>query len=127
MRIGQAGTFATLAAFALLAGCAGKRSGGNAFSGPDAEQEVKIFVTNLAFMDATIYAITNAGRIRLGRVGGTKEAVLTMPCRMPTQLSLEIDILAGPRCYTEELWVDPGDHLDLTLQNDFSMWRCEGG
>jgi hypothetical protein len=117
----------TLAAAALVAGCAGKRSEVEAFPDPYADKDVKIFVTNLAFMDATIFGIANGGRTRLGRVTGKREHVFTLPMDFSSELYLEIDILAGPKCFTERMMVNPGDHLDLVIQNEGMHWRCGGG
>mgnify|MGYP001825468082 CR=1 FL=1 len=111
---------------ALVAGCAGKRSEVEAFPDPYSEKEVKIFVTNLAFMDATLYGITNGARRRLGRVTGKKDHVFTLPMQLSSEFYLEIDILAGPKCFTERMMVDPGDHLDLVIQNESMHWRCGG-
>jgi hypothetical protein len=33
---------------------------------------------------------------------------------------IEIDMLAGPKCFTEELPVDPGDVLELQIASVFS-------
>jgi hypothetical protein len=116
----------SVAAAAFFVGCAGGGSEVDSFPDPYAEKEVKIFVTNLAFMDATIYGITHGGRWRLGQVTGKKETVFTLPMTLPSELYLEIDILAGPKCYTERMMVDPGDHLDLIIQNEGMHWRCGG-
>ena len=115
-----------LAATVFLVGCAVINPKSDSFSDVQGKQEVKVFVTNLAFMDATIYGITDDGRRRLGRVTGKRESVFTMPLQIPTRMYLEVDILAGPRCETERLFVDPGDHLELIIQNENSGWRCFG-
>lgn len=113
----------------LLAGCAAGRADSNPFSGSGAggAESVKVYITNLAFMDATIYGVTMGGRHRLGRVTGKKEVVFTMPLRAPSIMHLEIDLLAGPRCETERLMVDPGDHLELIINNENAGLRCRGG
>ena len=79
-----------------------------------------------AFMDATVYGVTDGGRRRLGRVTGKREMVFTMPLRTPSRMYLEIDIMAGPRCETERLIVDPGDQLELIIQHENANWRCYG-
>jgi len=111
----------------LLAGCAAIQGDSNPFSGARSEREVKVFITNLAFMDATVYGVTTGGRHRLGMVTGKKEATFTMPLRFPSLMHLEIDLLAGPRCETEKLVVDPGDHLELIINHEHSGLRCRGG
>lgn len=90
------------------------------------EREIKIFVTNLAFSDVTLYGFPNGARIRLGRVTGKQEEVFTMPLMAPADFYVEIDFLAGPTCITERMMIDPGDHLDLTIQNENLNWICRG-
>jgi hypothetical protein len=116
------------AAVALLVGCAGGGSASNPFQQPSQrEQEVKIFVLNLAFMDATVWSVTNGGRRRLGQVTGKRETVFTVPLTHTVEMYLEVDILAGPRCFTERLFVDPGDHLELELNTNNPYLICREG
>lgn len=120
-------TMVALSAGAALAGCAtGGGGGSGSFGGEERSNEVKVFISNLAFMDATVYSITNGGRRRLGQVTGKQDAVFTFPLSFPSEMYLEIDLLAGPRCETERFTVDPGDHLELIIQNDYAGWRCFG-
>lgn len=115
----------TVAFAVFLAGCAAGGGRSNPFDGDyTAEQEIKIFVTNLAFSDVTLYGIANGAPHRLGRVTGKREVAFTMPMRMPSELYIEIDFLAGPKCLTERMMVDPGDHLELTIQNENLSWNC---
>ncbi len=125
MRLRQIGLITTVAAAISFAGCAGRAGpGGNPFSDTYSEKEIKVFVTNLAFSDVTLYGFKNGARNRLGRVVGKQEVVFTMPLEFPTELYFEIDFLAGPKCYTERLVADPGDHLDLVIQNENLSWIC---
>jgi len=124
MKLRLTALISTVAAATLLVGCAASGGQSGSFSENQAENEVKIFVTNLAFMDATISAHTLGGLHRLGRVTGKKEAVFTLNIPAPSEMYLEIDLLAGPTCETERMIVDPGDHLELIIQNDFAGWRC---
>ena len=50
-----------------------------------------------------------------------------MPMRAPSEMYLVIDYLAGPTCETERLTANPGDHLELIIQNDNAGWNCRGG
>ena len=127
MKLRQLWMITAVAAAVSLAGCAGKtRPAGQPFSDSNSE-EVKLFVTNLAFTDVTVFGITNGGRIRLGRVTGKREAVLTLPMEFSSELYLEIDYLAGPKCYTERMIVHPGDHLELLVQAEHPNWDCRDG
>jgi hypothetical protein len=117
-----------LAAFLVLGlvGCAGRQLEGDPFNEALLSKEVKIYVTNLAFMDATLWAVTTGTRHKLGIVTGKKEAVYTMPLPFPALMHIEIDLLAGPLCYTERLTVDPGDELELIIQDENANqnWNC---
>ena len=124
MKLRRSGLVLASGATLFFFGCTAGTTLSNPFSGSRAETEVKVYVTNLAFSDATIYGITNSGRRRLGRVTGKDEVVFTMPLRISSEMYLEIDFLAGPRCETERLIVDPGDHLDLVIQSENTGWRC---
>lgn len=117
---------AVAAAAGVVAAACATGGGSGSFGEEPGADEVKVFVSNLAFMDATIYSITNGGRRRLGQVTGKQDAVFTFPLSFPSAMYLEIDLLAGPRCETERFTVDPGDHLELIIQNDFAGWRCFG-
>ena len=98
------------------------REGGRARGSED----VTFFVTNLAFADATLYTIAGGARRRLGRVTGKQEATLTMSLGYPMDLQVEIDLLAGPTCYTSLIPVNPGDDLELIIQIDGPNIRCNG-
>ena len=88
-------------------------------------QEIRIHILNLNFQDATVWAMVRDGhRERLGTVSGKREAWFTMPWRFSQPLRLEFDLVAGPRCRTENITVDPGDVLDLQIAADF--FRTEG-
>ena len=127
MKPRQVGFLAAAAAATLFTGCAAGGAASNPFSQDQTAREIKIYITNMAFMDATIYAVTNGGRRRLGRVVGTRETVFTMPLQVPSEMYLEVDLLAGPRCRTERILVDPGDQVEFTIQTDNPRWLCGAG
>ncbi|HSG07799.1 MAG TPA: hypothetical protein VLA36_05565 [Longimicrobiales bacterium] len=106
----------------LAAGCATAtaQKDSNPFSQDLADRnEVRIQVMNFNFSDATVWALVRDGRrTRLGYVTGKTEAVFTMPWTMPEPLRLEFDLLAGVRCITEQIVVDPGDILELQISVD---------
>jgi hypothetical protein len=106
---------------AALFGCShGGRTAGASFAEGGAEASVRVFVTNRNFMDATIWAITTGSRQKLGVVSGKGEEVFTIPWAFPTDLWLEIDMLAGDRCATESIPVDPGDDLEVVIDVDMN-------
>ena len=92
----------------------------NSFGGAPQDRSIRIFVTNLNFMDATLWALTPGTRKKLGVVTGKREAVYTLPWGNYTELKIEIDILAGARCTTEAIPVDPGDDIELIIDLDMS-------
>jgi hypothetical protein len=106
-----------------LGGCASSTlasSGDDPFSQSTTAQQIQIKVVNLNFQDATIWALISGGRRqRLGIVSGKREAEFTLPWRFSEPLRLEFDLVAGPRCVTEDLTVDPGDLLELQIASDF--------
>jgi len=110
---------AALAVAALLAACAtgGGGPGQNPFSQDLAERgEIEIRIINLNFNDATVWALIQDGRRqRLGIVAGKREDNFVLPWTMSEDLRLEYDFLAGSRCYTERMRVDPGDRLELQI------------
>lgn len=118
------GLATTLACIPLLAGCLTGRPQGQAAHLDESRRNVTLYVTNLSFSDATVYGVTTGARHLLGRVTGKREAVLTMPMPFPTMMHVEFDLLAGPTCRTERLTVDPGDELELIIQNDGANWYC---
>lgn len=106
----------------LAAGCAGGAGPPGSFLREDStRRSIRIHVTNLNFMDATLWALTPGTRRKLGVVTGKRERVFDLPLPHPTDLSMEIDILTGPRCTTEALMVDPGDEIELVI--DLEMVR----
>jgi hypothetical protein len=117
----------TVLAGALLAmtACAsgGPRSSGTPFSQDLAERnEIKITIQNNNFSDATVWTLVRDGRRqRLGMVTGKSEAAFTLPWRFSEPLRLQFDLVAGPRCTTENLSVDPGDTLELQIATDLAM------
>lgn len=97
-------------------GCSlGPSPSDTSFGNDSRNQNIRIFVTNLNFMDATLWAVTTGTREKLGIVTGKRDAVYTLPWRGFTDLRIEIDILSGPRCFTESLPVDPGDDIELII------------
>jgi hypothetical protein len=105
-------------AITLLAGCATAGTGASAgpFEEATTDNEIRIEIQNLNFNDATVWALVQRGeRIRLGTVGGKSDAVFNLPWKFSLPLRMEIDMVAGGRCQTEDIQVDPGDSLLLRI------------
>ncbi len=125
MNARQVLTASTLALVLLLGGCAVGRPLHPAFTAPSASSgTISFHITNLNFTQATIYGVTTGNRLKLGVVEGKKDRVLTMPLTSPTFVRLEINLLAGPVCSTEELSADPGDDFDLVILQGGSNLDC---
>ncbi|HUF76348.1 MAG TPA: hypothetical protein VMM35_08720 [Longimicrobiales bacterium] len=110
-------------AVALIAGACGTRTsypGQDPFAdGGGTRQDIRIQVRNNNFYDASLTAIGDTGRRRLGTVGGNQSAVYTMPWSFTGGLRIEIDLLAGPTCTTEFITVSPGEDVRLEIMSDF--------
>jgi hypothetical protein len=117
---------ATLGLSLGLGACAG--SGPNVSADPfsaatEGPQTISIHVTNLNFQDARLWAVSTAGRQRIGVVGGKANAVYRISWEFSRPLRFEIDLLAGPSCTTDALMVDPGDELQLQIEMDLARMR----
>jgi hypothetical protein len=95
---------------------------------PVEKEVVRLHVQNLNFNDARLFALSYGSRTRLGIVQGNRDAVFSIPWDQSEPLRIEIDLLAGSKCTTQEIDVDPGDTLDLRIQADlFQTSGCARG
>lgn len=118
-----------MCALALVAGACGTRTsypGQDPFvEGGGTRQDIRIRVRNNNFYDASLTAIGDTGRRRLGTVGGNQSAVYTVPWSFTGGLRIEIDLLAGPSCTTDYVTVSPGEEVELEIMAAFdSMPYC---
>jgi len=114
--------FLSIVALALAA-CGSRTSypGQNPFAGDVGAPQVRIFVRNSNFYDATLTAITDGGRRRLGTVGGNQSSMFTLQMDFAGGLRIEIDLLAGPSCVTDLISVNPGEDVQLEIMSDFGQ------
>jgi hypothetical protein len=117
--------FLTAALLLVTVGCGGGgrpigSAVGDPFSGDNMATEIRVRVRNSNFYDATITGLSDAGRRRLGTVGGNQTAVFTMPWTFTGAFRVEIDLLAGPTCTTEAISVSPGETVDIDILPDFT-------
>ena len=96
-------------------GCAAAR---NPFVSPE-DATIRVQIDNRAFQDATVHAIWPGRRLRLGIVTGVTTANYTLPLDRSVFLQFELDLLAGPRCTTRQIWADPGDIILLEIDSRF--------
>jgi hypothetical protein len=115
-----------LACAASLSGCAG-RNAENPFDDDRPPGSVRIVVINHDFNDATLHAVGDGQRRRLGVVTGKSEANYIIPWRLVGPLQIEISVLAAGACTTDALQVEPGETLELQiLTENVRGGRCSG-
>ena len=101
----------------LCAACATSRSEPLEEFPIERTRDLTLYVRNLNFYDATLYAVSGAQRVRIGIVGGNQEEKFTFRWSQ-LDLRIEIDLLAVGKYLTDELPVDEGDELELRIQPD---------
>ncbi len=112
---GRSSLLAVLILVLIAVSCAplGRRG-----AAPGAPDRIPVEVENQNFYEATIYAITNAARVRIGRVGGNASGVLSAPFPATGQLGFEIRLLAVGAYSTHSVAVVPGDTVHLVVPPD---------
>jgi hypothetical protein len=105
-------------ALVTLAGCASSpttRASVDPFGDAGAgSEEVLLTVENNDFRDASIYAIWNGVRRRVGSVTGKTSETFRMEWRSE-DIQLEIDFLGGGDYVSERVPVTQGDHLNFVI------------
>jgi len=100
-----------LAAALALSACAGGQP-------PETGLPVVVEIQNNNFQDATVYAIREGERQRLGVVIGKTDDAYAIPWRPNFALRLEVRFLGGGACATREILMEPGQRYVLALQPD---------
>ncbi|MBT8335709.1 MAG: hypothetical protein KJO11_03830 [Gemmatimonadetes bacterium] len=100
------------------AACAAPTQGSPFGAGPQGERTIRIEVRNLNFSDATLHALRGSERVRLGIVTGKVDRSFDIDWTISLPLQIEIDLLAGERCTTRPINVDPGDVIVLQIESD---------
>lgn len=110
---------------ALATACAARSGEGNPAITPGLEDQIEIRIINNNFSDARMYAVHPRGREYIGMLTGKTEANYTLDWDISQTLSIEISLLAGGTCTTEELIVDPGEALFLSIDSTLAtMANC---
>jgi hypothetical protein len=104
-----------LAGLAGLSGCAGTPASDPFDAGFGEPRPVRVEVVNNNFNDATIWAVYPADRVRLGTVSGKSQSNFNLRTRTAEPVYMEIDMVGGSRCITDQLTVDEGDVLRLEI------------
>jgi len=116
MRVPRAVLFIATVLVVSSAGCKAVAPG--LFGERRARPQIRIDVTNLNFQDATLHALRGGERHRLGTVTGKASATYTIEWRVPQTFQIEIDLLAGGRCTTRAVTVDPAEQIQLQIEVD---------
>ena len=107
----------------LAVGCAAGAGNETADITPGLVEEIEIRIINNNFSDARLYAVHPRGREYIGMLTGKTEANYTLDWDFSQTLSIEISLLAGGTCTTEELIVDPGEALFLSIDSTLATMR----
>jgi hypothetical protein len=103
---------------ALLFGACG-RSGGSPQVAPDPNAAATVEVQNQGFADMTIYVLSQGARVRLGLAVGHSTSRFPIPAYL-LRGGRPVRFLADPiggsgEPVSEEISVDPGETVDLTI------------
>ncbi len=98
----------------VIAGCGGSSGVGSPFEAD--ENSIRIEVLNRNFADATLRAVVAGAGRRLGRVTGHTNRTFRLDWPYSAPLWVEIDLLAGQTCITREIFVQPGDLIELQIE-----------
>lgn len=111
---------------ALLAGCS-LRSVHNPFArgGRRGEERIQVTVQNFHFNDATIHAVREGERMRLGEVIGHSEKTFTVRWSISLQMEFEIHLIGGLDCWVRPMIVDPGDKVMVRIPPSVDVTPCE--
>ncbi len=105
------------AACAVLVGCSSTSRPPSPFDAGSANAgRIQLQVDNMDFNDATLHAITDGGRERLGTVSGKGQGNFTIDWPFTRDLRIEINLLASDRYTTPRLTVNPGERVRLRIQ-----------
>jgi hypothetical protein len=80
----------------------------------DDTDEVRLTVQNMDFRDASIYAIWNGVKRRVGSVTGMTSETFRMRWQSE-EIQLEVDFVGGGGYVSERVPVTQGDHLDFVI------------
>jgi len=84
-------------------------------------QRVPIVVENQNFYQATVFAILNGGRVRVGNVAGGRTATMQAPSPPTGQMRVEVRLLAVGAFTSYPVTVQPGDTVRVTVPPDLHL------
>jgi hypothetical protein len=111
--------YLALLALLLAVGGCGARGGG------DLRQldRVPVVVENRNFYQATIFAVVNSSRVRLGEVAGNSTATLQAPAPPAGRMRVEVRLLAVGAFTSYPVSFAPGDVVQVTVPPDLHRRR----
>ena len=119
-----AGPLVLLATALVATGCAtGGSSSDNPFTG-GGPGRLRVTVVNDNMDDVTVYLVSASMRDRLGRVTSHQEETFSVPWTQAREIRLELNFLAGPRCFSFPIVAAPGDELELVVRPGLSRLDC---
>jgi len=120
---------ATACALVVMSGCIGGLGRSPDPFGSRAEQgreQLRVEVQNLNFNDATVFAVRQGQRIRLGQVTGKNDGKFTVEWNLALPVEFRIDIVGGQSCSVGGIPADPGSTIWIQVPADVGLTRCRG-
>lgn len=85
-------------------------------------KEIEIRIDNANFSNAIVWTMLNETRQRrLGLVSGKTDETFKVKWDRVQRLRIEFDMQSGPTCYTELIWVEPGDVLEIEIPSSLNL------
>ena len=111
----------------LAAGCGGTAAPPPTLRG-DASQALTITIRNEQIDAARITLWVNSARRRLGDVRGNSTETFQVPMPVSASVRMEFDLTLGPTCVTRDVFLAPGDVIDVRIPSDLRMMQavCRG-
>ncbi len=107
----------------LAAGCGGTSAPPPTLSG-DASQALTITIRNDQIDAARVTLWVNSARERLGDVRGNSTETFQVPMRTSASVRMEFDLTLGPTCVTRDVFLAPGDVVDVRIPVDLRMMQA---
>jgi hypothetical protein len=116
----------------LMSGCTARTSAPSPFDGDPGtgsrtEDPIRIDVQNLNFNDATVWAIRQGQRVRLGRVTGKTDETFTLDWNLALPISFVIDVTGGRECQTGRIGVERNARVWVQIPSNVGMQPCQAG
>jgi hypothetical protein len=115
-RTGSAHLLAATLALVSATACASGGSSSPFVEEGQAPRRLEIRVDNIAFNDATLYAVTRSRRQRLGIVQAKSNGRFVIEWPTLQDIQIEIDLLASQSFLSDVLSVAPGEYLEIQVQ-----------